>query len=162
MLCFSVTSYSATTSVVHTYLSAIPAVVLGALLAYAYTKRLEKKKITLSLISDFSSDLRKINDLCEKYWLGDHSDVSRQPELAAVGYKLRAALMATAEYRELMRSLMGPRFEDFDKLDTLLTMAATGGNFQTSSMKSSPETFQEISSLVLKTELILRTLRSSF
>lgn len=155
-------SSSAAAPAFHSYLSAISAVVVGAVLAYVYTKRLEKRKAQLLLINEFSSDLRRISELCEQYWLGDHSDESKETELAAVGFKLRAALMATAEYRELIKSLMGDQFNDFDKLDIRLTMLATGGNFQTSSMKSSPETFQEIASVILKTEMILRTLRNGF
>ena len=161
-VCVNCIPSSAAASAAHSYFSAISAVVVGGILAYIYTKRLEKRKAQLLLISEFSSDLRKISDLCEQYWLGDHADENKKTELAAVGYKLRAALMATAEYRELIKSLMGDQFNNFDKLDTRLTMLATGGDFQTSRMKSSPETFQEITSVILKTEMILRTLRNGF
>lgn len=153
---------SNSTSPVHGYFSALLAVILGAALAYFYSRRLEKRKAHLLLISEFSNDLRKISELCEIYWLSDHTESARKKELEAVGYQLRSALTATAEYRELIKSLMGSRFADFDSLDTRLTMVATGGNFQTKAMKSSPETFQEIMSLILKTELILRTIRKGF
>lgn len=150
------------TSVIHTYFSAISAVLFGAILAYLYTRRLEKRKAEILIIAEFSNDLKKISDLCERYWLADHSDNGKKAELAVVGYKLRAALTATAEYRELMKTLMGKKFQDFDVLDTRLSMIATGGNFQSSSMKAAPETFQEINSIIAKTEFILRSLRNGF
>ncbi len=150
------------TSNIHSYGSAVAAVLIGAALAFYYSKRLEKRKAQIATLLEFSTDLNAIRTLSEEYWLGDHSDKKEKSKLAVAGYKLCAALMATTEYRSLMISLLGKRFSDFENLDTRLMIVATGGNFQTSMMKASPETYQEISYLVFKTEAILRELRSHF
>lgn len=114
------------------------------------------------MLLEFSADLNTIKSLSEEYWLGNHSDKNKKLYLDSVGYKLRAALMATTEYRELMSSLLGRRFHEFNELDIRLMMAATGGNFQTSKVAASPSTYQEIAFLIFKTEAILRDLRSRF
>lgn len=149
-------------SSLHSYGSAIIAVLVGALLAFLYSKQLEKRKAEISMLLEFSADLNTIKSLSEEYWLGNHSDKNKKLYLDSVGYKLRAALMATTEYRELMSSLLGRRFHEFNELDIRLMMAATGGNFQTSKVAASPSTYQEIAFLIFKTEAILRDLRSRF
>ncbi len=141
-------------------MSSIVAVMVAALLAYIYTKNIEAKKAKIHVLEEFSRDLAKIAYLSEIYWLGDHSDQSKRHELLAAGYKLRSALMATAEYRGLMKSILKEDFIDFDSLDVKLFIACTGGKFQTSAMEASPETFQEISSLITKTEQIYRSRKS--
>lgn len=146
--------------VYHTYLSAVLAVLLGALLAFLYTKRIEKRKAYHQVIIDFSSDLKSIMNLCEDYWLGDHHDNKERIRLNKMSYLISAKLNETNEYRPLMEELLGEKFSDYENLDEKLFEVATGGNFQTSKMQSCPETFMEISSLIVKIEHCLRETRS--
>lgn len=153
-------SFPQPTPAFHSYASSILAVLVGGVLAYAYTLRLENKKSQREVLAEFSEDLKAIQNLCEMYWLGDHEDENEAPKLDKAGHVLASKLMATTEYRPLMKKLMKERYEDFESLDVRLFMLVTGGSFQTSRMEASPQNFAEISSVIFKTELILRELRS--
>lgn len=153
-------SFPQPTHVVHSYASATVAVLVGGALAYLYTRHLEKKKSQRDMLAEFSDDLKAIQNLCEEYWLGDHKDTKEAPKLIKAGHILGAKILATTEYRPLIKKLMKNSYEDFESLDVRLFMLATGGNFQTNKMAASPQTYAEISSVIFKTELILRELRS--
>lgn len=153
-------STSASSHVLHSYASATLAVFIGGGLAFAYTKYLEKTKTRREVLSEFSSDLNSILRLCEDYWLGDHSNKDEKVKLEKSGHILASKILATTEYRPLIKKLMKKSFNDFESLDVRLFMLATGGGFQTRGMASSPETYAEISTVIYKTELILRELRS--
>ena len=144
----------------HTYLSAILAVALGALFAFVYTWYLENRKAKREVLLDFSSDLQRISELSEEYWLGDHSTPEKRERLSKVSHVLQAKLQSTTEYRPLIERLMKKRFDEFDELDAELFIAATGDPFQTPKMKYSPDKFKEISAYITKIELVLRDLRS--
>lgn len=146
--------------VYHSYLSNITAVVVGAAVAFWYTKHLNKSNSEKETLSEFSTDLKEVLRLCEEYWLWKSSPNTDPNELDRLGVILSSRLFATAEYRPLIQSLMGDRFSEFDALDTRLTIVATGGNFQTKRMAPEPQTYQQICSIIFKTELILRQLRS--
>lgn len=146
--------------VYHSYLSNITAVIVGAAVAFWYTKYINKSNSEKETLSEFSSDLKEILLLCENYWLWESSVDKTDDDLKKLGYILSARLLATAEYRPLIKKLMDNKFDDFDALDTKLTIVATGGNFQTTKMSPEPHTYQQICSIVYKTELILRELRS--
>lgn len=146
--------------VYHSYISNITAVLVGAAVAFAYTKYINKSNSEKEILSEFSADLKEVLRLCEEYWLWKSSTDKDPDELDRLGFILSSRLFATAEYRPLMQKLMGNRFSEFDALDSRLTIVATGGNFQTKRMSPEPQTYQQICSIIFKTELILRQLRS--
>ena len=145
---------------IHMYLSALLAVLAGALIAYIYTRRFEKIRAEREVLSEFSNDLLEIWQLCQVYWLGNHLDRARALDLENTSHVLISKLQATTEYRPLIKSLMGINFTIYDELDSDLFIYATGGNFQTSAMEASPDTYKEISAVLVKIEHILRSLRS--
>ena len=153
-------SQPASPPVYHSYLSNITAVVVGAAIAFGYTKYLNQSNSEKETLSEFSSDLKEVLKLCEEYWLWKSSSNTDHNELERIGVVLSSRLFATAEYRPLIQRLMGDKFDEFDALDTRLTIVATGGSFQTRRMTPEPHTYQQICSIIFKTEMILRDLRS--
>jgi hypothetical protein len=137
----------------HAYFSACAAVVLGGLLAYAYTSYLNHLSAQNDLINDYLADLHILEELCVQYWI-EPQQCSRAH--SAVGHHLRAKLQETSYHYTAVSKILGPSFPEFEDLDGRLFDAATGGRFQSKHFFVDPERFSEVHDLIAQQRSILR------
>ncbi|WPZ23087.1 hypothetical protein T7987_07620 [Sulfitobacter faviae] len=144
---------------IHSYLSAGIAVVVGALIAGAYTSYLYHLASKNEIIKDYLSDLDVIERLSREYWLFEAGSEDDQKHECA-GHELRARIDATGSYIDLTQEILGTSSDKFTELDVRLSMAATGGSFQTKSHSRSPERYSEITSILSEMRALLRSKRN--
>ncbi|MGZ9809948.1 hypothetical protein ACXN5S_05740 [Pseudoroseicyclus sp. H15] len=147
------------TAELHVYLSGLSAVLFGAVLAGVYTSYLNHLSETNSVIRDYISELERIERLVEEYWLGAtyaHSEEQHRD----VGHILLAAVEATGLYAETTVQILGDLYLEFEGLDLELYMSATGGEFQTTEYKASPDRYAECVNIIVRMKAILRKKRT--
>ena len=145
---------------IHSYLSAISAVITGVLAASIFTAYFNHLSTKNENIKEYLRDLDEIEKLCRSYWLFEGCLEGKLSRLENIGHELRAKLDAT-KFENLSRSILGERYEKFDDLDLRLFMAATGGSFQTMSVQPSPEVYGEIMVIITEMRALLREQRIS-
>jgi hypothetical protein len=139
------------------YMIAVAPVLTAAVLAICYTLYFNIRTVRNEVLKDFQIDLREIEDLATLYWLGNHSSSWSRKKLQTIGHQIRAKLNASADYRELyIKVLREKERNEYRSLDTRLFRVATGGNFQTSKMDNSPETYAEIVDIIFQMKDIAR------
>lgn len=140
----------------------VTGVIVGAILAFLYTFYFNVRTAQNDVLKDFHADLDKVEELSAAYWLGDHSstDPEKKRVLDNYGHQLRAKLFAMVSYQEAAEALFGKdKSKRFNKLDTKLLIAATGGEFQTSKVKCSPETYNNILDIASEMRKLIRERR---
>ncbi|MFT9092173.1 MAG: hypothetical protein ABF479_14420 [Gluconacetobacter sp.] len=140
----------------------VTGVTIAALCAFGYTFYFNVRTARNDVLKDVHSDLSDIESLITEYWLGDHAskDEKEKSRLDSVGHELRSKLNSSMIYRD--RYLFFFKKEDqerYKELDTKLFMAATGGDFQTKRMRSSPQTYNDIITILYDLRALMRKTR---
>ncbi len=144
---------------IHSYLSAVLAVIVGTVMAFIYTSYVNHRTNQNDIIKDYLADLQKIEDLCRMYWLPLNGDLPLQH--SNIGHELRAKLEATSVYYTLSQNILGHSFAQFKELDQKLFDLATGGDFQTKRFEPCVETYAGCIEAISEIRNLLRTKRNT-